>query len=149
MKNKKTIISILVYIGLLAVVVVSFVLITNFQKNSSYETILMSAKAFPRNEQIQMTDNTYNSYVVSEKVPSDTILKMKENGSTPITTKAEIQGKYSIGYIPEGIILTAEMFDNKVISADGISNTQNDYDSASYVVLKANKINAPVNGYKK
>ena len=148
MKNKKYLISILVYIGLLASVILAFVLITNIQQNNSYETVLMASDDFSRTEQIYISETNYTKYIKQAKIPKDTILEMKEAGATPVTSKAEIEGKYSIGFIPKGTILTTKMFDSKITTDTGFY-AKNDYENGTYIVLKANKTNAPVNGFKK
>ena len=151
MKNKKAIISIFIYIGILAIAVVAFFLVTNYQKNNSYETVLMTTSEVTgsRTAQVPVNDSFFQKYVKTDKVSKDTITSMKESGSTPITSKADISGKYTIGYIPAGVILTKEMFETNQVSEDGLNSIKLEYEQRAYIVLNAKTENAPANGFKK
>lgn len=155
MKNKKTLLHILIYVGILTAIIVTFIAVTTFQNAGNF------VDAYIAKEEISsattITNSTFDKYFKTIKYRYEDENEIKEAGGKLVKNVSDVSGKTTISKIPAGTVLLTDMFEvatngtglwnSEVENMFGIS--RDDTNEIEYITLKASKQTAPANSFVK
>ena len=155
MKKKRTVFNILLYVGILAVVIVTFILVTTFQNAGNFVDAYIAKTEI--SSATTINNSTFEKYFTNIKYRYEDKKEIEDKGGQLVTSVSDISGKTSISKIPVGTIILRDMFEDAT-SGTGLWNSEiestfdlskDDANEIEYITLRASKENAPANSFYK
>lgn len=146
-KNKKTLLMILAYIGILAVVVIAFVFIMQARNTSSVVEVYYASRDIAAGSTV---DSAFEiNYISKTQIPKTVASDMEKHGAKPIYSTSQLKNN-ALSKIPQGTILVESMFDN-IVSDSVMSKYISEYGFKNpyYTVLAVDTTNSPIDGFSK
>lgn len=144
--NKKTILTLLAYTGILVGVIVAFVFFIQMKNTSSVTQIYWSARDISSGT---VVDTAFEmNYITKAEVPNSVVDEMKKRGSKPITSISQLTKNSVLQNIPQGVPLVESMFGD-IVSVSTMEKYQNDFgfENPYYTVLSVDATNSTVSGF--
>ena len=155
MKKKRTVFNILLYVGILAVVIVTFILVTTFQNAGNFVDAYIAKTEI--SSATTINNSTFEKYFTNIKYRYEDKKEIEDKGGQLVTSVSDISGKTSISKIPVGTIILRDMFEDAT-SGTGLWNSEiestfnlskDDANEIEYITLRASKETAPAGSFYK
>lgn len=142
--NKRTIISLLAYTGILIAVIVTFVFVMQVKNSNSVTEIYYATRDIEAGKNV---DSAFEmNYIAKIEVPKSVVSDMEKNGAKPIVTTTQLKNS-TLSAIPKGTYLIEAMFGDVVTTTIMEGYQKNGYINPYYAVLSVDKTNSPISGF--